>query len=477
MKHKKLPAFSLAGAPHKLFARHTSYAPFARFAPFVLFAICSLLALYILFAGGSAAWAAPGSDISGASQPDLKIYVNGAPLVTDAPAIIMGERTMVPVRAVSEAIGCRVAWFEDEQRVVIFTPVRDDPFMELHIDDHNVAITMHDYSGGSPERWAEDAATDTSPTIINGRTYLPLRFVSEWMGFTVIWDEAEWAVYLDNRTSDAEIAKRIAGTWHMMNFIASGYGKRFAFDPDGTYILGADTAHGSFGNTKGGYVRELFSAGSWKIVGGRLVLLPEKRLMAESAVNMNGASDNESDMFDAEYSLRLLESAAPRSYTVTFNGPDPESGRESVSIDYETYYAFDSHQGLMDHYYSLIDAVGDGIPEKYSGDYRVMEDIYFDRMSGKIMPYAGGVLQKASFYHDGMEEYLSFYFVEIGPGQYMHMMGNTELLYDTVEIQVYSTTIDLEPYVGQFFQFWGEHFEAHTIHHRRDIVMNITQIR
>ena len=471
----------------------------------------AFILVFALIVGAHAVWASGGPDAAGGAAPEITIYINGKILATDSPAIIVGERTMVPLRAVSEAIGCKVDWFEDDMRVVINTPVREDPFMELRIDDYNVKVTMHDYSGGGgggtsgggsigigsgisvnsssgssgsgggiPERWIEETATDTPPTIINGRTYLPLRFVSEWMGFTVRWDESEWAVYLDNRTSDAEIANRIAGTWHIMNFISAGYGKRYAFNPDGTYIFGADTATGSFGNGKGGYIRELFRTGKWKIVGGRLVLLPEKHLMAESAFNMNsedyggGGMDG---MFDAEYSLRLLESSAPTSYTVTFLGSDPESGRESVIIDYETFYAYGNQQGLMDQYHSLIKIVGDGILERDADGYRVMEDIFYDRTLGKIMPYAGGVLQKASFYHDGMDEYLSFYFVEIGPGQYKHLTGSADTPVTTFEIQVYSSTYNLEPYVGKFFEFWGEHFEAHTIHHRRDIVMEITQIR
>ena len=41
-----------------------------------------------------------------------KIYVNDAALVTDVQPFILEDRVMAPVRAISEAIGCKVEWFE-----------------------------------------------------------------------------------------------------------------------------------------------------------------------------------------------------------------------------------------------------------------------------------------------------------------------------------------------------------------------------
>lgn len=50
---------------------------------------------------------------------DNRIFVNGVPKQLDVSARIMGGRTMVPVRAVSEAFGCDVGWNENERRVII----------------------------------------------------------------------------------------------------------------------------------------------------------------------------------------------------------------------------------------------------------------------------------------------------------------------------------------------------------------------
>ena len=40
----------------------------------------------------------------------VKVNVNGKTIVTDQPPIITNGRTMVPLRAVAEALGCQVEW-------------------------------------------------------------------------------------------------------------------------------------------------------------------------------------------------------------------------------------------------------------------------------------------------------------------------------------------------------------------------------
>lgn len=50
------------------------------------------------------------------------MYVDGLTTVLDVPAKIINDRTMVPVRAISEAFGCDVEW-NGGARTVIITPI------------------------------------------------------------------------------------------------------------------------------------------------------------------------------------------------------------------------------------------------------------------------------------------------------------------------------------------------------------------
>ena len=416
--------------------------------------------------GAEAAVFAAGGALYGAA-PSPKIYVNGSALATDVQPFILEDRVMAPLRAISEAIGCKVEWFEIAERIVIYTPVHEDPFIEMEIGYENVWITMHDYSGGSPEQWKEYAKPDVLPMIYNGRTFLPLRFIAEWMGFTVSWDENEWAVYLDNRTSDTELAQKIAGYWHGYNGVAAGYSQRYVFYPDGTYVYGVSTML----NTE----RELYHSGKWKVVGGRLVIIADKHLMSEYGY----LDDDGADYYfaDEELTIRQIENAKPVSYAVAFLGPAPYTNKEQFKIDNETYYDFNNQQDLVDFYESFASMFDVAMPDRFAESYKVTDEIRYYDEPGASIPYAGGILQKAYFYDYYTGERYLFYYVEIGQEQYKYITGKRSAPPKPIEIQVFSTAYDLEQYAGKYIEFRGEYSEAEIIPLRREVVFKINKIR
>jgi hypothetical protein len=50
-----------------------------------------------------------------------KMYVNGNEIELDSWPVIIADRTMVPVRAISEAFGCEVSWNDAYRTVDIST--------------------------------------------------------------------------------------------------------------------------------------------------------------------------------------------------------------------------------------------------------------------------------------------------------------------------------------------------------------------
>ena len=52
--------------------------------------------------------------------------VNGKEIELDVPATLVSERTMVPVRFVSESLGCKVDWIDETQTVVITSHVKEE---------------------------------------------------------------------------------------------------------------------------------------------------------------------------------------------------------------------------------------------------------------------------------------------------------------------------------------------------------------
>ena len=53
------------------------------------------------------------------AEDEIKITYNGEIIETDTPPVIVDGRTLVPARAVFEAMDCLVEWYEEYQNVVV----------------------------------------------------------------------------------------------------------------------------------------------------------------------------------------------------------------------------------------------------------------------------------------------------------------------------------------------------------------------
>jgi|GEM_PF-5250478 len=104
------------------------------------------------------------------------IEVNGTSKKIDTQGskpIIQNGRTLLPIRTLIESLGGTVAWDAKEQKVTIT------------LNGHSIVLWIGKTTAlvdGS------NATLDVAPLIINGRTYIPLRFVSEHLGGSVSWD-------------------------------------------------------------------------------------------------------------------------------------------------------------------------------------------------------------------------------------------------------------------------------------------------
>ena len=94
----------------------------------------------------------------------------------DVPPRIVDGRTLVPLRFVGEALGAEVVW-NGEARQVAY--ISDRTQILMTVGQTGVLI-----NGRGME-------TDMAPMIIDGRTMVPVRFVSQWLGAVVKWDDAQ----------------------------------------------------------------------------------------------------------------------------------------------------------------------------------------------------------------------------------------------------------------------------------------------
>lgn len=100
----------------------------------------------------------------------LEISKDGVVSQMDVAPIIISDRTMVPIRFVSGALGAQVQWIAETQSAVI---AYNGIVLELPVDQSTM------YVQGQP------VSMDVAAQLINDRTMVPLRAVSEGLGLTV----------------------------------------------------------------------------------------------------------------------------------------------------------------------------------------------------------------------------------------------------------------------------------------------------
>lgn len=112
----------------------------------------------------------------------ISLLINGSPLKADVPPILENNSVLVPLRAVSTALGAGVQWDGLNKTITITKPGR------------KIFLKIDDYSAGLNNTTISLAA---SPKIIDGRTMVPLRFISEALGAVVNWNNATKTVTVD----------------------------------------------------------------------------------------------------------------------------------------------------------------------------------------------------------------------------------------------------------------------------------------
>lgn len=127
---------------------------------------------WLLLAALAAALLAPAAPAAGA-EPGLQVMVNGQVLNLDTPAFIENGRTLVPLRAIFEALGARIEWNGATRTV---TGTRGSRTVVLTVDSDQARVD------GQEVRLAVPAK------IRGGRTFVPLRFVAEALGASVDFD-------------------------------------------------------------------------------------------------------------------------------------------------------------------------------------------------------------------------------------------------------------------------------------------------
>ena len=104
--------------------------------------------------------------------------VNGSIRALDPPSVIKNGRTLVPIRAIIEALGGTISWDGSARKATVGL---GSTTIELWIGRSAAKVD-------GTSKPIDSTNSKVVPEIINGTTMLPLRFVTESLGATVAWD-------------------------------------------------------------------------------------------------------------------------------------------------------------------------------------------------------------------------------------------------------------------------------------------------
>lgn len=125
----------------------------------------------------------------------ISVYVNGQRLSATGESI--NGSTVVPMRAIFEALGAEVQYFADIRAISAYDP-KTNKIMSLTLDSKNMFCAdntefakyqAHPNSQATINFVLENTRViAVPPTVIGGRTMVPVRVISEALGGQVLWD-------------------------------------------------------------------------------------------------------------------------------------------------------------------------------------------------------------------------------------------------------------------------------------------------
>lgn len=119
-----------------------------------------------------------------AADDGIRLQVFGTVLSCDVPPVMENDRTLVPLRSVFESMEADVNWNGEKQLVTV---EQDGMRLELTIGSRTA------YVNGQAE------TMDVAPKLIQDRTMIPVRFVSEKLGYLVDWDGDSRTVIIEKK--------------------------------------------------------------------------------------------------------------------------------------------------------------------------------------------------------------------------------------------------------------------------------------
>ncbi|MBQ7096642.1 MAG: copper amine oxidase N-terminal domain-containing protein [Clostridia bacterium] len=164
------------------------------------------------------------------AEDEITVLIGDWKVEFDVPPTTINNRTMVPLRTIFEALNASVQWNDATKTVVAD---RKGTHIEMTINTPKIIVDN------------EEKMLDIAPVLINDRTFVPVRAISEAFGFKVNWLEETQTVIINKEYSEKSAfdilkecivsnGERIANTFWLTGYEdkISAYGALYLCDYD-----------------------------------------------------------------------------------------------------------------------------------------------------------------------------------------------------------------------------------------------------
>lgn len=316
----------------------------------------------------------------------ITVTLNGKAISFDQPPTIQNDRVLVPMRAVFEALGADVYWSVEQQIVGI---IKNDIKIIAQIGQKTmtkfVGKTFDEFleeSKRDRDEWRkiESIHSDVAPQIINGRTYIPLRVISETLGVFVDWDGSTNTAILE--CDEVFISQQNEDKVFMDEFLSGIiYGKPIIYDytevedspyvPEGIKELCREISSmtdaveickiilDKYGDPAKNYLDSpMFIMPVWEVEGGELslVVFQGVRYTSEYSIwNLMPVYSKFSEVLRPRLDINLSRGEREGPFEVGYTELSDDGTYQfvsSVSLDenYGAYHGYDTHNYDVTYY-------------------------------------------------------------------------------------------------------------------------------
>lgn len=125
------------------------------------------------------------------NSPEITVLVEGETIAFEQDPVLLNGSVLVPIRLVTEKLGCEVEWDATAQTVYVDSDSPDNPNALPAVLTDNINVYVDNYK----------ISFEQQPINLNGSVLIPIRAVVEQLGYTVTWNQEEYIVSIFSNSS------------------------------------------------------------------------------------------------------------------------------------------------------------------------------------------------------------------------------------------------------------------------------------